>query len=131
MDRRASPTWHEVIAGYWRHMARAKAASPRQRDDESDFWAWEAVHDSLFSDGVQEAIDRLVQFADAVPDPELLKYLGGGPVEDLVQFWGGEQQDEIVAAALRSPNFAAALRTVHPTPMALVLWDRIPPARQP
>jgi hypothetical protein len=130
MESHASATWPEVIAGYWRHMARAQAAWPRQRDDETDFWAWEAVQDSLFSEGVQEAIDRLVQFADAVPDPELLKYLGGGPVEDLVQFWGAEQQDEIVAAARRSSNFAAALRTVHPTPMALALWDRIPPADQ-
>lgn len=118
MDRTASPTWPEVIAGYWRYMARP------QRDDETEFWAWEAV-DSVFTEGVPAAIEDLVQLADAVPDPGLLKYLGGGPLEDLVQFWGAEYEDEIVAAARRSSNFAAALRTVYRTPNAFVLWDRI------
>jgi len=124
MDDTASPSWPEVIDGYWRHMARAKAAGPHQRDDETDFWAWEAV-DSVFTAGVPAAIEDLVQLADAVPDPTLLNYLGGGPLEDLVEFWGAEYEDEIVAAARRSSNFAAALRTVYPTPNALVLWDRI------
>jgi hypothetical protein len=123
MDGLATPTWPEVIAGYWRHMARAQAAPPDRHDALSDFWAWAAV-DSLFSEGVPEAIDKLVQLADAVADPELLKYLGGGPLEDLVQLWS-EYEDEIVAAARRSSNFAAALRTVYPTPMVLVLCDRI------
>jgi hypothetical protein len=124
MDRTASPSWSEVIAGYWRHMARAQAAWPQQRDDETDFWAWEAV-DSVFSEGAPAAIEKLVQLADVVPDRALLNYLGGGPLEDLVQFWGAEYEEEIVAAARRSSNFAAALRTVHPTPNALVLWERI------
>lgn len=124
MDRAANPTRSEVIAGYWRHMARAQAAWPDQPDDETDFWAWEAV-DSVFTEGVPAAIEELVQLADAVPDPTLLNYLGGGPLEDLVQFWGAEYEDEIVAAARRSSNFAAALRTVYPTPNALVLWGRI------
>jgi hypothetical protein len=124
MDRPASPTWPEVIAGYWRHMARPRGALSDQHYASSDFWAWEAV-DSLFSEGVPEAIDKLVQLADAVPDPQLLVYLGGGPLEDLVQFWGREYEHEIVAATRRSLNFAAALRTVYPSPMALVLWDRI------
>src|SRR6202043_531520 len=116
MDRPGTPTWPEVIAGYWRHMAGSREALSDQDDASSDFWAWEAV-DSLFSEGVPEAISKLVQLADAVPDPQLLMYLGGGPVEDLVQFWGGEYENEIVAAARRSSNFAAALRTVYPTPM--------------
>jgi hypothetical protein len=107
-------------------MARGHARQPGGNDDVTDFWAWEAV-DSLWTEGVPEAIDKLVQLADAVPDPELLGYLGGGPLEDLVQFWGGDYEEEIVLAARRSSNFAAALQTVYPTPYALVLWDRIAP----
>lgn len=108
-------------------MARAQAARPNRNDDLTDFWAWEAV-DSVWTEGVPEAIDKLVQLADAVPDPELLCYLGGGPLEDLVQLWGGDYEEEILVAARRSSSFAAALRTVYPTPYALVLWDRIAPA---
>jgi hypothetical protein len=107
-------------------MAHAAHAGDRSRDD-ADFWAWEAV-DSVFSVGIPEAIDKLVELADAVPDPELLMYLGGGPLEDLVTWWSGDFEEEIVAAAERSANFAAALWTVYPTPAALVLWDRV---RQP
>jgi hypothetical protein len=54
-----------------------------------------------------------------------LTYLGGGPLEDLVTWWSRDFEEEIVAVAERSANFAAALRTVYPTPPALVLWDRI------
>ena len=127
MEHSVSHTWPEVMAGYWRHMARAQAAVIDRDVALADFWAWEAV-DLLFSEGVPEAIEKLVELADAVPDRGLLNYLGGGPLEDLVQFWGGEYEDEIVAAARRSSNFALALRTVSPTPMALVLWDRIAPS---
>ena len=72
----------------------------------------------MFSEGVPAAIEKLVQLADAVPDHALLNYLGGGP------FGGpgpvlGRGVEEIVAAARRSSNFAAALRTVRPTPNAL------------
>lgn len=115
------PSWPDVMAGYWRHMGRVQAALPNTNDNLRDFWAREAV-DSLFAVGIPEAIDKFVQFADTVPDPELLGYLGGGPLEDLVQFWGDENEDEILTAAKRSSNFAAALRIVDPTQSALVLW---------
>jgi hypothetical protein len=115
MDSPMEPTWPEVIEAYWRHMERARAALPGRNTDMTDFWAWQAV-DSVWAGGVPEAIDKLVQLADGVPHTELLNYLGGGPLEDLVQLWGGEYEAETVAAAERSPNFAAALRILYPTP---------------
>ncbi len=90
----------------------------------TDFWAWEAV-DSVWVGGVAEAIEKLVQLADAAPATELLVYLGGGPLEDLVQLWGGDHAAEILSAAKRSANFASALRFVYPTGHALLLWDRL------
>ena len=124
MDK-PDPTWPEVIVGYWRYMAlaRDRLRLPDQQDL-TDIWAWEAV-DSLFAEGVPAAIDKFVQLAEAVPDPELLTYLGGGPLEDLVTLWNGDYEDAIVAAARRSSNFVAALRAVYPTPPALALWARI------
>ena len=126
MDPAPRP-WSDVIAVYWRRMARAHAAWPHLSDDMTDFWAWEAV-DSVWTEGVPQAIDKLVELADAAPNPQLLIYLGGGPLEDLVEFWGTDCEDEIVAAARRSTNFAAALRNVYSSETAVALWDRIEPA---
>jgi len=124
MELDPAADWPEVIAGYWRHMTKVRAAWPGELEDESDFWAWEAV-DAVWARGVPQAIDELVQLADAVPDRDLLDYLAGGPLEDLVQLWDDEYNDDIVAAAERSPNFRTALSFVHPTPNALVLWERL------
>ena len=123
-DRPVEPTWPEVIHAYWRHMARSRSALPRRNEDLSDFWAWEAV-ESVWAGGVPDALDKLVQLADGALSTDLLNYLGGGPLEDLVQLWPGEYEAEILAAAERSPNFAAALRTVYASPYALLLWDRL------
>jgi hypothetical protein len=112
-----------VIDAYWRHAARSCAGRKTIRPDE-DFWAWEAV-DSVWTDGVAAAIEKLIELADAVPDPDLLVYLGGGPLEDLVSLWGDEFNDQIVDAAHRSANFLEALRNVYPTPNALVLWEHL------
>lgn len=130
MDHPGGRPWPEVIAGYWRHAARSHDAWPKRHSDLTDFWAWEAV-DSVWVDGVPQAIGKLVQLADAAPDPELLNYFGAGPIEDLVQFWGGEYEEEIVTAARRSPNFAQALQAVYPTPNALLLWERLGIERDP
>lgn len=116
--------WPDAIPGYWRHATRCHNAWPKRNSDFTNFWVWEAV-ESIWVGGIPEAIDRLVQLADAAPEPELLAYFGTGPIEDLVQFGGGEYEDEIISAARRSPNFAVALRAVYPTPNALLLWDRL------
>jgi len=124
MEPPLEPTWPVIIEAYWRHMARARAAPPGQSPDMSDFWAWEAV-ESVWAGGVPEALVKLAQLAEGAPSADLLTYLGGGPLDDLVQLWPGEYEAEILAAAERSPNFATAMRTVYPSPYALQLWDRL------
>lgn len=123
MQEPSNPTWQQVIDGYWRHMARSAAGRKTLEPDE-DFWAWEAV-ESVWADGVPNAIEKLIELADAVPDPTLLVYLGGGQVEDLVTLWNDEYNDQIVDGARRSANFSGALKSVYPTPNALVIWERL------
>ena len=92
-----------VIATWIRH------AQERRKED---FWAWDWVKARVLWDGsAEEAWTITTELVRAAPD-ELLGFIGAGPVEDLVNRFGGELIDWIEGEARRDPRFQDALGAI-------------------
>lgn len=90
-----------VIAGYIRHAV----AGP---NDNTDFWACDALNRSIIVAQAEEAWDLVVSLLRRAPD-EILGNIAAGPLEDLVRQHGVVLVDWIEGEARRDSRFRFAL----------------------
>jgi hypothetical protein len=66
----------------------------------------------------EEAWEFIVAAIDAARTVDDLGFIGAGPIEDMLRFWGGTFNDDLIAKARLDPRWGYAARTVQGTPGA-------------
>lgn len=66
----------------------------------------------------EEAWEFIVAAIDAARTIDDLGFIGAGPIEDMLRFWGGRFNDDLIAKARRDPRWGYAARMVQGTPGA-------------
>jgi hypothetical protein len=103
----------EMADAWWRYTARWDIADSQgtplpEWDNDPDSWAEQVWQSEVLEQREDVVRAFLHAAAERVPDPNLLGYLGAGPVED----FAANDEDRlcwIEEEATRSPNFRAAL----------------------
>ena len=65
-----------------------------------------------------DAWEFIVAAIDAAHTVDDLGFIGAGPLEDLLRFWGGRFNDDMIAKARLDPRWGYAVRMVRGTPGA-------------
>lgn len=109
----------EVVAGWWRYHQMTGGNRQERLASDEWYWAWEEVS-SMVEKHPVDAIEVLVELAEAAPSSAELGAVGAGPIEDLI-YWhhavlgspGGRPLVEALGeASRRSPSFRQALGSV-------------------
>jgi hypothetical protein len=66
----------------------------------------------------EEAWEFIVAAVDAARTVDELGFIGAGPIEDMLRFWGGRFNDDLIARARTDPRWGYAARMVQGTPGA-------------
>jgi hypothetical protein len=93
------------------------AATYLRRDDPRHEEVERELHWMLMEepDDAWEFIQAAIVAAQNVDD---LGYIGAGPLEDLLRYWGGRFNDDLIASAKLDPRWAYATRMLRDTPGA-------------
>jgi hypothetical protein len=66
----------------------------------------------------EDAWDFIIAAIDAARSVDDLGFIGAGPIEDMLRFWGGRFNDDLIARARVDPRWGYAARMVQGTPGA-------------
>jgi len=113
----------KIVNAYWTYYGRvwawpdeASAVAPSAGDPdhpdarECEWAVWEVIH--MATAGSADALTVVAALAAAAPSDAALRYLGAGPLEDLVDKHGAAFIDELVIATKLNPRLEVALATV-------------------
>jgi hypothetical protein len=95
----------------------ALAAAYLRRGDHRHEEAERELHWMLMEepDDAWEFIQAAIDAAQTVDD---LGYIGAGPIEDLLRYWGGRFNDDLIAGAQSDARWGYAARMLRDTPGA-------------
>lgn len=96
------------IAESWIRLHESKQGSAGY---EREFWSFEAI-DELTHNSPHEAFDVIVTIARLCKNEKCLAYLGAGPIEDLMLYFGLEVIERVEAEAKGNSQFKKALKAV-------------------
>jgi hypothetical protein len=97
---------------------RALAEAYVRRDPEGRSQEAETELSRMLLEDPEEAWEFIVAAIDAARTVDDLGFIGAGPIEDMLRFWGGRFNDDLMAKARLDPRWGYAARMVQGTPGA-------------
>ena len=82
------------------------------KGDNSLFWAWQAVEETVREGDVDEAWQLVLDLVAKAPDPMSLGLIGAGALEDLLWRAGDELIDRVEVEAPTNPRLREAISSV-------------------